>query len=223
MGTCSWGVYAVGMRESLRFFNRSPVVPKHGVSRSGAGAHAQRQVVGLLPCRIWARSVEGIMPTQTLDPTLRELLRGRYIATLGTENADGTIHMTAVWYLFEDGYLFIATSSKSRKARNIAARAKASLMVDVRKPGAERGVNGAGKAELISGEQSEKINRPIHSRYMSAAAMTDPHVGPVFASFDDVTIRITPGSWTAWDMAMLDAQAFGGRLGGTPGYLLPLD
>jgi hypothetical protein len=95
--------------------------------------------------------------------------------------------------------------------------------VDVRKPGAELGVNEAGKAELTSAEQSEEINRRIHSRYMSAAAMTDPHVGPVFASFDDVTIRITPGSWTAWDMAVLDAQAFGRRLGGTPGYLLPLD
>jgi hypothetical protein len=96
-------------------------------------------------------------------------------------------------------------------------------MVDLRKPGAERGVSGAGKAELISGEQSEEINRRIHSRYMSAAAMSDPHVGPVFASFDDVTIRITPSTWTAWDMAMLDTQAFEGRLGGTPGYLLPLD
>jgi PPOX class probable F420-dependent enzyme len=163
------------------------------------------------------------MPTQTVDPTLQELLRRRYIATLGTENPDGTIHLTAVWYLFEDGYLFVATSSKSRKARNIVARAKASLMVDVRKPGAERGVNGAGKAEVISGEQSREINRRIHGRYMSAAAMSDPHIEPVFASFDDVTIRITPGSWTAWNMAELDAQAFGGRLGGTPGYLLPLD
>ena len=77
------------------------------------------------------------MPTQTLGPNFHDLLRGRYIATLGTENTDGTIHLTAVWYLFEDGYLFIATSSKSRKARNIAARVRASLMVDVRKPGAE--------------------------------------------------------------------------------------
>jgi nitroimidazol reductase NimA-like FMN-containing flavoprotein (pyridoxamine 5'-phosphate oxidase superfamily) len=167
--------------------------------------------------------VEEIMPTQTLDPTFRELLRGRYIATLGTENAEGTIHLTAVWYLFEDGHLFIATSSKSRKARNIAARETASLMVDMRKPGAERGVNGAGKAELISGERSRDINRRIHDRYMSAAAIADPQIGPVFASFDDVTIRITPVSWTVWDMAVLDAQAFGGRLGGTPGYLLPLD
>ena len=150
------------------------------------------------------------MPTQTLDPTLQEFLRGRYIATLGTENADGTIHLTAVWYLFEDGYLFVATSSKSRKVRNITARPKASLMVDVRKSGAERGVNAAGRAELISGDQSCEINRRIHSPYM-------------FASFDDVTIRLTVGSWTAWDMAVLDAQALGGRLGGTPGYLLPLD
>jgi PPOX class probable F420-dependent enzyme len=163
------------------------------------------------------------MPIQTLDPTLQEILRGRYIATLGTENADGTIHLTAVWYLFEDGYLFVATSSKSRKARNLAARPKASLMVDVRKPAAERGVTAAGRVNLISGDQSRDINRRIHCRYMSGAAMSDPHIEPVFASFDDVTVRITPVSWTSWDMAVLDAQAFEGRLGGTPGYLLPLD
>ena len=53
--------------------------------------------------------------------------------------------------------------------------------------------------------------------------MSDPQVGPVFAAFDDVTIRLTPISWTTWDMAVLDAQAFGGRLGNTPGYMLPLD
>jgi nitroimidazol reductase NimA-like FMN-containing flavoprotein (pyridoxamine 5'-phosphate oxidase superfamily) len=163
------------------------------------------------------------MSTQTLDPNLQGLLQGRYIATLGTENENGTIHLTAVWYLFESGCLFVATSSKSRKARNVTARPKASLMVDVRKPGAERGVTAAGGAEVISGKQSQEINRHIHSRYMSAAAVSDPGIGPVFASFDDVTIRLTPVSWTKWDMAVLDSQAFGGRLGGTPGYLLPLD
>jgi PPOX class probable F420-dependent enzyme len=163
------------------------------------------------------------MPTKTLDPTFQEFLRGRYIATLGTENGDGTIHLTAVWYLFQDGCLFVATSSRTHKARNVMARPQASLMVDARKPGKERGVTAAGRVELISGEQSQQINRSIHSRYLSAAAISDPHVGPVFASFDDVTIRLTPDSWIAWDMATLDAQAFGGRLGRTPGYMLPLD
>ena len=163
------------------------------------------------------------MPTRTLDPALQELLRGRYIATFGTENSDGSIHLTAVWYLFESGRLYVATSSKSRKARNVAARPKASLMVDVRRPGAERGVTAAGRVEVIRGDQSHEINRRIPSRYRSAAAISDPHIGPVFASFDDVTIRLTPELWTAWDMAVLDAQALGGRLGSTPGYLLPLD
>ena len=163
------------------------------------------------------------MPTRTLDPALQELLRGRYIATFGTENSDGSIHLTAVWYLFESGSLYVATSSKSRKARNVAARPKASLMVDVRRPGTERGVTAAGQVEMITGDQSQEINRRIHCRYMSAAAISDPHIGPVFASFDDVTIRLAPESWTTWDMAVLDAQALGGRLAGTPGYLLPLD
>ncbi len=162
------------------------------------------------------------MSTQ-LDPAFRELLQRRLIATLGTNNADGSIHLTAVWFLFENDFLFVATSSKSKKARNILARPKASLMIDSRKPGAERGATAAGRAELISGDRSKELNRRIHARYMSAAAMADPGIEPVFASFDDVTIRIKPESWFTWDMPTLDAQAFGGRLGGTPGYLLPLD
>lgn len=163
------------------------------------------------------------MPLAALNPALEKLLMGRHIATLGTENADGSVHLTAVWYLFEGGNLFLATSAKTRKARNISARPKASLMVDVRTPGKERGLTAAGKAELITGQQSQDINHRVHSRYLSAAAMSDPRVGPVFASFDDVTIKIAPDSWFSWDMAMLDAQVFGGRLGATPGYMLPLD
>lgn len=163
------------------------------------------------------------MPAQTPDRSVHEILRGRHIASLATQNADGTIHLTAVWYLFENGNLLVATSSKTRKARNLAARPKASLMVDIRKPGAERGVTATGIAELLTGQQSLEINGRIHSRYLSAAAMSDPQIEPVFASFEDLTVRITPASWISWDMAALDAQAFGGRPGGTPGYLLALD
>jgi nitroimidazol reductase NimA-like FMN-containing flavoprotein (pyridoxamine 5'-phosphate oxidase superfamily) len=158
-----------------------------------------------------------------LDPAFHELLQRRLIATLGTHNADGTIHLTAVWFLFEESSFYIATSSKTKKARNILANHKASLMVDMRKPGTERGLTATCKAELLSDDRSKQLNRHIHSRYLSAAAMADPGIEPVFASFDDVTIRLTPESSFVWDMATLDAQAFGGRLGGTPGYLLPLD
>jgi len=163
------------------------------------------------------------MPASTLDPRFNGLLQARHIAALGTANPDGAIHLTAVWYLFENGCLYIATSSKTRKARNVTERPRASLMVDERKPGRERGVTAAGNVELISGRESQQINHRLHSRYLSADAMADPQVGPVFASFDDVTLRLTPVSWTTWDMPTLDAQVMGGKLGNTPGYALPLD
>ncbi len=163
------------------------------------------------------------MPAQEANASLREFLNRRHIATIATENADGSIHMTAVWYLFEDGRLYVATSSKTKKTRNLVARPKASLMIDSRKPGKERGVTAAGTADLIAGRESQEINRRIHGRYLSAEALADPGIGGVFAAFDDVTIRLTPASWISWDMAALDAQAFGGRLGGTSGYMLPTD
>lgn len=92
---------------------------------------------------------EGKMPTSTVDADLQSILFRRYVASLATKNADGTIHLTAVWYLFEDNQLLVATSSKTRKSRNIAARPQASMMFDIRKAGAERGVTATGIADLI--------------------------------------------------------------------------
>lgn len=157
------------------------------------------------------------------DKLAQELLDGRYIATLATLNDNGTVHLTAVWYLWNRDAFFIATASTSQKARNAKARPQASLMVDVRRAGGERGVTVSGPAELITGEQARSIVARIHSRYMSEAAITDPQVGPILASLDDVVIRLKPKKWTWWDMRALDAQVFAGRLTGTPGYLLPLD
>lgn len=151
-----------------------------------------------------------------------ELLSRRFIGSLGTENDDGSVHLTAIWYRFEGGLLYVATSSRSRKARNVAARPKASLMVDIRKPGSERGLVAICDAVIIAGESSKEINSRIHHRYMSEAALADPRAGGTMAAMDDVTLRLTPIGWYAWDMRTLDEAVFGGTMK-TPGYLLPLD
>jgi len=151
-----------------------------------------------------------------------EILRGRFIASLGTENEDGSIHLTAVWYLFDGGCFYVATSSQTRKARNVAARPKASLMVDLRKPASERGLVAVCTAEVIAGESSKGINARIHARYMSEAALADPRAGGMMAAMDDITLKLTPTGWYAWDMRTLDEAVFGGTMK-TPGYLLPLD
>jgi len=158
----------------------------------------------------------------TASSAAQEFLKGRFIASLGTENEDGSIHLTAVWYLFEGNCLYVATSSRSRKARNVLSRPKASLMVDSRKPGSEQGVVALGSAAVLTGDSPREINTRIHRRYMSEVALARPDVGGKMAALDDVTIKLSPANWYAWDMGELDAAVFGGALK-TPGYLLPLD
>jgi PPOX class probable F420-dependent enzyme len=157
------------------------------------------------------------------DPQVQQLLEGRYIATLGTVRPDGSIHMVAVWYWFDGTHLFVATSSRSRKARNLQSKQNVSVMIDSRDPAASLGITLAGTAQVLTGDASRKANAAIHGKYLSVAALADPRVGPVFAGWDDVTIQITPASVIAWDMRQADSMFFGGALGSNPSYLLPLE
>jgi PPOX class probable F420-dependent enzyme len=157
-----------------------------------------------------------------LDERFRELLTGRRIAALATTSPDGSPHLAAVWFLFEGDRLYVATPRRSRKARNVAERRQAALMIDVRVPGRERGLTAIGDAELLAGASSEQWNHAIHGRYLHAAALADPRVGPGFAAADDATICLRPRRWLTWDMAALDRQVFGGRIS-SQGYLLPLE
>jgi len=157
------------------------------------------------------------------DPLVQQMLSGRYIASLASQNANGSIHIVAVWYWFDGSSIFVATTSCSRKARNLQSQSKVSLMIDSRDPAASCGVTIIGAAEILTGESSRESNARVHERYMSAAALADPKVGPLFAMWDDVAIRITPKSVISWDMRVADQQAFGGAFAANPGYLLQLE
>jgi hypothetical protein len=76
---------------------------------------------------------------------------------------------------------------------------------------------------VLTGELSRKYNAEIHRKYLSEAALLDPKVGPVFAAWDDVTVRLAPRSVIAWDMREADQQVFGGAFKNNPTYLLPLE
>ncbi len=154
------------------------------------------------------------------DSLVRQLLDGRHIASLATQNSDGSIHMVAVWYWFDGTHICVATSSRSRKARNLKSDPKVSLMIDARDPAASCGVTIAGTAKILSGDLSQQTNAEIHRKYLSKDALADARVGPVFAAWDDVTIQIAPASVIAWDMREADRQFFAGVLEKNPGYLL---
>jgi len=157
------------------------------------------------------------------DSLVRHLLESRYIASLATKNPDGSTHMVAVWYWFDGAHIYIATSTRTRKVRNLQSTPKISLMIDSRDPAASCGINIVGTVQILTDELSRMWNGRVHAKYLSDAALADPRVGPVFASWDDVTIEITPTSVIAWDMREADRQVFGSAFESNPTYLLPLE
>ena len=157
------------------------------------------------------------------DALARQLLEGRFVASLASHNPDGSIHMVAVWFLFDGGRVYVATPSRSRKARNLQSDSAVSIMIDSRDVAASRGISIAGTAKVLTGDAAKKWNDRLHRKYMSEGALADPRVGPVFMAFDDVTIEITPASVISWDMRTIDHQFFGGAMESNPTYLLPLE
>lgn len=151
------------------------------------------------------------------------LLNGRHIATLATHRADGSIHLAAIWYLYQDGLLYFPTSSNSQKARNVRGNPTASAMIDTRVPGQEQGVAVAGVATIIDGPGGRNLVAQAQQRYLTAKALSDPQIGPAYATFDDVVIALNPQRWTTWDIAQMNADSFGGILGVERGYFYPYD
>jgi PPOX class probable F420-dependent enzyme len=166
------------------------------------------------------------METMT-DPgdAARELLALRLIATLGTLNADGSAQLTPIWYLFDpdNGRLYIATGSRSRKVRNVQARPQATLLVDRRQPEGHCWVSALGAATVLGGEAAQAINARIRQRYLSPAG--EAAYGTRLIPMDDVTIVLTPSSWRSWALSNLEdiASEKGLPPESIPGWFLPLD
>jgi len=162
------------------------------------------------------------MPQPTDE--LRALLTERRYAVLATRDPDELIHLTPVWFMFEDERFYFESFSASRKIKNLQRSESASVIVDAREPGSERWVSASGTAEILTGDESQAINYKIRQRYLSQDALNDARIEPGFAASDDVTIRLTPTRWRSWAAKDLDELYFGGILGQTPErWFLPVD
>jgi F420H(2)-dependent biliverdin reductase len=149
---------------------------------------------------------------------VEEFLAERRIACLATEDPDGSAYLTAVWFLHEDAAVYVGTSGTSRKARNAAARPRASIMVDARGPGPQRGVAASGPVTVLRGDEARALNDRILERYLTPAGVAAPGVGRTIAASDDVTLRIDVGPWRTWSTS----EDFEGRLE-DPGMTRPLE
>ncbi|RLQ21757.1 hypothetical protein DWB85_10740 [Seongchinamella sediminis] len=142
------------------------------------------------------------------NESLAHLLEERRIATLTTFDTNDMPHVTAVWFLFQEGALYIATSGHTEKGRNLARDPRMALCIESREDGREAGLSASGRAELLTGEAATPLARQINGKYLTPAGMEHPVVGPAFAGMSDMVVKLTPQKWISWDMEAMGAELF---------------
>lgn len=145
----------------------------------------------------------------------RELLGARLIANLATIDADGSVHLVGMWFLWDGEALLLPTSHTTRKAKNIARDPRATIMIDDSRGGFDlRGITLVGRGELLDGDEALATNRRIHLKYVTERGR-DLEAVERYLATDDVTIRFVPERVSAWNLrdteqgqALLAEEAF---------------
>ncbi len=133
------------------------------------------------------------------DPLVRELLDSRLVAVLGTLEADGFPHVVPVWFAERSGEVVLATSSRSRKVRNLERDARATVCLHDSRPGAEVcGASIRGRVEIVRGSAADALVELVHRRYVTRAGKELPEVVE-FLAFDDVALVFRPEAAWTWD------------------------
>jgi PPOX class probable F420-dependent enzyme len=134
------------------------------------------------------------------EPLARELLGARLIANLATLDADGSVHLVGMWFLWDGAAILLPTSGVTRKARNLERDPRATVMIDDSRGGFDlRGITLKGRAEIVRGEDALAINRRIHLKYLTERGRELAAVDR-YLSTDDVTIRFSPDRASSWDL-----------------------
>jgi nitroimidazol reductase NimA-like FMN-containing flavoprotein (pyridoxamine 5'-phosphate oxidase superfamily) len=149
-----------------------------------------------------------------------QLLSMTLIANLATLDDDGGIHVLPMWFMRVGNDICIPTSHHTHKYRNLRARPRASVMIDVSKAGLNlKGVLIRGRVKLVDGKEAQQINRSIHLKYVTPDALNDPNVASYLSGGDDITVKISMDHLISWNLA--DSKA--GQALGAGGWYHPLD
>ena len=104
-----------------------------------------------------------------------------------------------MWYARDGRGVILATSSRSRKVRNLTADGRATLVLHDSRSGYEVcGASIAGTVEIVRPPAARPLVDLVHARYLADQAATDPDVLAYLES-DDVALRFTPSLGVTWD------------------------
>ena len=135
-----------------------------------------------------------------MDALAHELLEARLIANLATFDADGSVHLVAMWFLWDGEAILSPTSATTRKARNLRRDPRATVMIDDSRGGFDlRGITLVCDVEIVTAPESLELNRRIHRKYVTERGL---ELDPVrrYLATDDVTLRLRSRAVSSWDL-----------------------
>jgi PPOX class probable F420-dependent enzyme len=120
-------------------------------------------------------------------------LAERHTMVIATQRADGSTHLTTVWYRWDGDAFWISTNRDRVKYRNIARDPRVSVLIDA--PPRETSVSAAGRAEIVAHDADAFEGAlAIVERYVEdPAAYLAERAGDPRA-----LIRIRPDRMTSW-------------------------
>jgi nitroimidazol reductase NimA-like FMN-containing flavoprotein (pyridoxamine 5'-phosphate oxidase superfamily) len=145
---------------------------------------------------------ERVYREHATDDEIADVLAQRLVATIGTLNAGGSIHLAYVIFLHAEGRMYFETSSITRKARNAERSPHATMLVQGQaSTGRTLMVSLEGTARVIQGAEAHEINHRLRAKYVKAAVL--PDIDRAWGPLDDVAVEITPRTVRSWSGSVL--------------------
>lgn len=140
------------------------------------------------------------------DDEQAEYLGGRRNLQVATHGKDGTIHLVAMWYGFEDGKLAFETFARSQKVANLRRDQNITVLVeDGESYETLRGVQIVGTAELIEEGDPRVIDiaESVVGRYIETSSDEERRAVAEAMSNKRAAVVIHPNKVISWDHTKL--------------------
>lgn len=136
------------------------------------------------------------------------MVESRIPLRLAVQDATGCPLVMSLWYLYDDGAIWCATSAKARVLRYLTSEPRCGFEVAADMP-PYRGVRGSGMASLHP-EQGGEILKRLLGRY--DVESTSKLAAMLLSRIEqEIAIRISPDRFSSWDFSTRMKGAFGSK------------
>lgn len=143
------------------------------------------------------------------DAEVEDFLAASRKVQVATVNADGSPHLTTLFYVVQDGRIAFWTYGRSQKVKNLERDPRVTCLVETGDDYFElRGVAVSGRAELVTEEEGiRRIGTAVASRMVDGADLGDLGRGEVERQVRKrVGVIVVPTRTASWDHRKMLAE-----------------